>query len=94
MEHCVEVPIAQRFPGSPSVAKTEGRVEWWQGSPKEQSSLYTWEQGRMQEQREYLGEEPTQERAAAHLRQEDALSPELEAVQGAHVALTELLDRG
>ena len=48
----------------------------------------------MQEQRQHLGEEPTQDGVAASLRQEDALGPELEAVQGAHVPFTELLDRG
>ncbi len=48
----------------------------------------------MQEQWEHLRDEPTQDRAAASLRQENALGPELEAVQGAHVSLTQLLDGG
>ena len=88
------VAITCCFPGSLSVAKTEGGVEWWQGSPKEQPSLHAREQGRMQEQWEHLGDEPTQDRVAASLRQENALGPELEAVQGAHVSLTQLLDCG
>ena len=48
----------------------------------------------MQEQWEHLRDEPTQDRVAASLRQENALGPELEAVQGAHVPLTQLLDGG
>src|SRR6266545_3689062 len=88
------LPLLCCFPGGLSVAKTECWVEWWQGGPKEQPSLHTREQGRMQEQREHLRDEPTQDRAAASLRQENALGSELEAVQGAHVSLTELLDGG
>jgi hypothetical protein len=72
--------------------ETEGRIERWQRRAEEQSALHTRQEWRMQQQRQHLWEEPIEHCVTTRLRQEHALGSELEAVQGTHITLAELLD--
>jgi len=73
------------------IFKPEGRIEWRQWCTKEQAALHSRHEGRVQHERQHLGQKPVEHRVLTGLRQEDALGAELEAMEGTYITLSELL---